>query len=175
MAKKNTRSLSWAEHVDAWRVVPRLMLLAYGALVANLYLWFKSIPTFIQERCDVATLQMLLERKIDLEQAKNIACTVADVVGGPTSAQSAFVTTIVGLSAGIFGMYTATGRKWDGGSQNNQNQFQDYQYNNQNQYDNQNYQQNNQNLYNNQSPQDYSGRPNINQDVNGKVDTGPKM
>jgi len=60
-------------------------------------------------------LKLLLDSKIDLEQAKALACSIVDVVGGPTAAQSAFVTTITGLSAGIFGLYTATGRKWDGG------------------------------------------------------------
>lgn len=108
-------SLSLAESFDAWRVIPRTIMIAYSALVLNLYLWFKSIPTFVQERCDSATLKLLLESNVELEQAKLIACSIVDVVGGPTPAQSAFVTTIIGLSAGIFGLYTATGRKWDGG------------------------------------------------------------
>jgi hypothetical protein len=108
-------SLALAESFDAWRIIPRSILVVYSALVLNLYLWFKSIPTFVQERCDSAMLRMLLESKIGLEEAKLIACSIVDVVGGPTAAQSAFVTTITGLSAGIFGLYTATGRRWDGG------------------------------------------------------------
>lgn len=89
--------------------------MAYSALVLNLYLWFKSIPTFVQEKCDAAILKTMLEAGVSLEEAKLIACTIVDVVGGPTAAQSAFVTTITGLSAGIFGLYTATGRRWDNG------------------------------------------------------------
>jgi hypothetical protein len=108
-------SLALAESFDAWRIVPRTILIMYSALVLNLYLWFKSIPTFVQERCDASMLKLLLDSKIDLEQAKTLACSIVDVVGGPTAAQSAFVTTITGLSAGIFGLYTATGRRWDGG------------------------------------------------------------
>lgn len=108
-------SLALAESFDAWRVIPRAILVVYSALVLNLYLWFKSIPTFVQERCDAAMLKMLLEQNINLEEAKLLACSIVDVVGGPTAAQSAFVTTITGLSAGIFGLYTATGRKWDAG------------------------------------------------------------
>lgn len=108
-------SLALAESFDAWRIVPRAILVVYSALVLNLYLWFKSIPTFVQERCDAAMLKMLLEQNINLEEAKLLACSIVDVVGGPTAAQSAFVTTITGLSAGIFGLYTATGRKWDAG------------------------------------------------------------
>lgn len=115
MTKFRKYSLALAESFDAWRIIPRAILIVYSALVLNLYLWFKSIPTFVQERCDAAMLKMLLESKIGLEEAKVLACSIVDVVGGPTAAQSAFVTTITGLSAGIFGLYTATGRRWDNG------------------------------------------------------------
>lgn len=108
-------SLALAESFDAWRIIPRAILIVYSALVLNLYLWFKSIPTFVQERCDAAMIKLLLDSNISLEEAKLLACSVVDVVGGPTAAQSAFVTTITGLSAGIFGLYTATGRKWEDG------------------------------------------------------------
>ena len=108
-------SLALAESFDAWRIIPRAILIVYSALVLNLYLWFRSIPTFVQERCDAAMLKLLLDQGINLDQAKLMACTIVDVVGGPTAAQSAFVTTITGLSAGIFGLYTATGRRWDNG------------------------------------------------------------
>lgn len=115
MTKFRKYSLALAESFDAWRVIPRAILVVYSALVLNLYLWFKSIPTFVQERCDAGMLKMLLESNIGLEEAKILACSIVDVVGGPTAAQSAFVTTITGLSAGIFGLYTATGRRWDTG------------------------------------------------------------
>lgn len=115
ISKFRKYSLALAESFDAWRVIPRAILVVYSALVLNLYLWFKSIPTFVQERCDAATLKFLMDNNVDIEQAKLIACSIVDVVGGPTAAQSAFVTTIIGLSAGIFGLYTATGRRWDGG------------------------------------------------------------
>ena len=106
-------SLVLAETVDAWRIIPRVMLLAYGALVMNMYMWYKSIPTFIQEKCDAAVLQLFIQGGMALQQAQSLACTVVDVVGGPTAAQSTFITTIIGLSAGIFGLYTATGKRWE--------------------------------------------------------------
>ena len=111
----NFRSISLiiAESVDAWRIIPRTILVLYSTLVFNLYLWFKSIPTYVQEQCDAATLRVLMESGMVMDDAKNIACYVVDVVGGPTAAQSAFVTTIIGLSTGIFGLYVATGRKWE--------------------------------------------------------------
>lgn len=113
ISKFRQYSLAIAESVDAWRVIPRLMLLFYGALVVNLYSWYKSIPTFMQQKCDAAVLQIFITGGMALHQAQALACTVVDVVGGPTPAQSTFVTTIVGLSTGIFGLYTATGKHWD--------------------------------------------------------------
>lgn len=107
-------SLQLAEAVDAWRVVPRLILVCYGWLVHELYLWYVKIPTYVQERCDAAVIQLFIDGGMALEKAQQLACTVIDVVGGPTAAQSAFVTTIIGLSTGIFGLYTSTGRRWDG-------------------------------------------------------------
>jgi hypothetical protein len=106
-------SLVLAETVDAWRIIPRIMLIAYGALVFNLYQWYKSIPTFMQQKCDAAVLKIFMDGGMALHQAQALACTVVDVVGGPTPAQSTFVTTIIGLSTGIFGLYTATGKHWD--------------------------------------------------------------
>jgi hypothetical protein len=106
-------SLLLAEAFDAWRVVPRLILIGYSWLVVELYLWYKNIPTYIKQSCDANTIEVLLKQGVELGKAASIACTTTDVVGGPTAAQSAFVTTIIGLSAGIFGLYTSTGRKWN--------------------------------------------------------------
>jgi hypothetical protein len=106
-------SLKLAEAVDAWRVVPRLVLICYAWLVYELYLWYTKIPTYVQERCDAAVIQIFVDSGMSIEKAQQLACTVIDVVGGPTAAQSAFVTTIIGLSTGIFGLYASTGRRWD--------------------------------------------------------------
>lgn len=102
-----------AESFDAWRVIPRLMLIAYGLLVVKLYTWYISIPTFMQQKCDAAVLKIFMDGGMALSHAQSLACTVVDVVGGPTPAQSAFVTTIIGLSTGIFGLYTSTGKRWE--------------------------------------------------------------
>lgn len=108
-------SLVAAEAFDTWRVMPRLMLFAYAILVSNLYLWYKSIPTYVQEQCDAATLQIFLNNKVPMDQAIKLACTVKDVVGGPTPAQTTLVTTIMGLTSVVFGFYTSSGRRWDNG------------------------------------------------------------
>lgn len=113
MNRLKQKLISMAEVFDAWRIVPRTIVVGYSWLVFHLYMWYKSIPTYIQEKCDPAVLQLFISQKMNLEEAKMLACTVVDVVGGPTAAQSTFVTTIIGLSAGIFGLYTSTGRKWE--------------------------------------------------------------
>jgi hypothetical protein len=106
-------SLLTAESVDSWRVFPRLMIAAYGYLVVNLYQWFVSIPTYIQYKCDPSIMQLLLSKGIALAQVKDTACYIVGSVGGPTMAQSAFVTTVIGLSTAVFGLYTSTGRRWE--------------------------------------------------------------
>lgn len=118
MEKFKLWALTLAESFDAWRVVPRTMLLSYGYLVFQLYLWYKNIPIYMQTKCDGAVLQILLDQGTKLEQAKELACNVIGTVGGPSSEQTMFVTTIIGLSTGIFALYTTTGRKWakDGSS-----------------------------------------------------------
>lgn len=114
MQRTRQNILLFAEAIDAWRVVPRLMIVSYGYLVFNLYIWYKNIPTYVQEKCDANVLMSLMSKGMTALDAKAYACSVFDVVGGPTAAQSTFVTTIIGLSTGIFGLYTATGRKWPG-------------------------------------------------------------
>jgi hypothetical protein len=103
--------LASAEVIDSLRIVPRIFLLVYGALVYNLYVWFTSITTVVQETCDAAMLKVLLDHGETLEAAQAIVCRVSDITGGPTTEQTAFVTAIVGLSAAVFGFYTNSGKK----------------------------------------------------------------
>jgi hypothetical protein len=111
-------SLTMAETFDAWRIIPRLMLIAYSALVLNMYVWYKSIPTYVQEKCDSAVVQIFIQNHSSIEDAQKAACSVQAVVGGPTPSQTALVTTIIGLSSLIFGFYTSSGRRWENGMPN---------------------------------------------------------
>lgn len=112
MRKFKTWALNVAESFDAWRIVPRAMLVSYGYLVWSMYVWYKSIPIYPQIKCDSAVLEVVLARGAQLAKAAEIACGYVGTVGGPTSEQTMFVTTITGLAAGIFALYTTTGRKW---------------------------------------------------------------
>lgn len=104
--------LALAESFDAWRIIPRLMLFCYGYLVWSLFVWYKSIPQYVQTKCDGAILQILLEQGQTMAMARELACNIIGSTGGPTAEQTMFVTTIIGLSTGIFALYTTTGRQW---------------------------------------------------------------
>lgn len=112
MRKFKTWVLNVAEAFDAWRIVPRAMLVSYGYLVWSMYVWYRSIPLHPQIKCDSAVLEVVLSHGVKLAQAAEIACGYVGTVGGPTSEQTMFITTITGLSTGIFALYTTTGRKW---------------------------------------------------------------
>jgi hypothetical protein len=104
--------LTLAESFDAWRVVPRFILICYGYLVWSLYSWYKSIAVYTQTQCDGVVLKVLLDEGVAFETARQMACNIVGTIGGPTGEQTMFVTTIIGLAAAIFGLYTGTGRRW---------------------------------------------------------------
>lgn len=104
--------LASGEILDAWRVIPRVVLLGYGILVYHLTTWFLAVPLKDKVECDSELLTTLIDKGVDLEQAQSIACSMVEIVGGPTMSHTAFVTTICGLATGIFGLYVGTGRKW---------------------------------------------------------------
>lgn len=106
-------SLVFAETIDTWRIIPRLMLLAYGIMIVHVFLWYKSIPTVSLFKCDPISLKIFIDAGVAVDQAKAIACSIVDTIGGPTTSQTAFVSAVYGLAPVIFGLYTATGPKWN--------------------------------------------------------------
>lgn len=110
--------LHGAEIIDAWRIVPRTILIAYMYLMMKTYIWYVSLITYVEKQCDAGLMKFFTDNGMTIDDAMNISCRIVDVVGGPTTAQTAFVATIFGLSGPIFGFYTSTGRKW-GRNKNN--------------------------------------------------------
>jgi len=104
--------MSFAESVDVLRLIPRLVLIGYSALLTYMVFWYMGIGTVVKTECNAALIQILLDKDLDLGKAQELACTIADMVGGPTIAQTALVTAVVGLAAPIFGFYATTGKKW---------------------------------------------------------------
>ena len=102
-----------SEAFNMWRVVPRIIILAYSYLVWSMYAWYKSIPTFVQIKCDSALFEILLAKGQKMDTIKELACSIIGTAGGPTAEQTAFVTIIIGLSSAIFALYTGSGKKYD--------------------------------------------------------------
>lgn len=118
-AGKPSRAKRWvlsiAETIDALRIIPRMVLIGYSALLTYMVFWYMGIETVIKTECNAALIQILLDKNLDLEKAQVLACTIADMVGGPTIAQTALVSAVVGLAAPIFGFYATTSKKWSNG------------------------------------------------------------
>lgn len=112
-----TWSLALAETFDAWRVVPRAILVAYGWMVWEVTRWYMSIPSANQTSCQADVLQALIQSGTTLEQARSTACSIIQTVGGPTSEQTMFVSITAGLSSVVIGLYLNSGKssKWQGG------------------------------------------------------------
>ena len=105
--------MEYAELADAWRIVPRALVAAYGMMVLSLISWYRGMETVEKLECDNLILNSLIETSMDAERAMELACTVVGVAGGPTTEQTAFATAIIGLSTAIFGFYVGSGRKWE--------------------------------------------------------------
>ena len=89
--------LTSAELFDAWRVVPRILVGAYGWMCWEIVAWYMKLKPAIIEGCDVSVLGDLC------------------LYDAPTTQHAALVTVIVGASAAVFGLYTNTGRSWTTG------------------------------------------------------------
>jgi len=87
--------LATAEVIDAFRIIPRLLLIAYMYLIYKVVLWFFDLAPYVIEGCTA-------------EIAKEC------VAQFPTNAQAALITAVIGIGGAIFGLYSSSGRKWDG-------------------------------------------------------------
>ena len=87
-----------AEAVDAWRIVPRVLVLAYGYLTWKTWVWYTSIePVVTKTNCKLL--------------GSEIVCDITGVVG-PSTQQAALVTAIVSMAAVVIGLYTSSGKDW---------------------------------------------------------------
>lgn len=88
--------LTGSELFDAWRVVPRILVCAYGFMCWEIVVWYTNLTAYVVAGCDIAVLGELC------------------IQAAPTTQHAALVSTVVGASAGVFGLYCNTGRTWDG-------------------------------------------------------------
>jgi len=102
-----------SELIDAMRVVPRLVLAGYMYVVYTIIKWYIEFEIVITHECDSNTLKVLLDSGILVDAAKDIACSPSAILGRPDG-YTVLVTVMVGASAAVFGMYTNSGRSWNG-------------------------------------------------------------
>lgn len=91
------RHLAFAEFIDAWRIIPRVLVAAYCWLLITVTVWYMDMKPYMLEGCDVSILG-----KDCLVQA-------------PATQHAALITAVVGVAAAIFGLYSNSGRKWSEG------------------------------------------------------------
>jgi len=87
--------LSIAEGLDAWRVVPRVLVALYCYMLYKIIEWYMTLEPHIIDNC--------------------VSQAVTDCIAqAPTTQHAALVTAVVGISAAVFGLYTTSGKKWNG-------------------------------------------------------------
>ncbi len=93
--RKRQIHLSLAEMVDSWRIFPRILLGGYIYLLYKTISWYMALEPYILKGC----------------KSDNITDCI---IQAPTTQHAALVTAVVGIAAAIFGLYTTSGRKWNG-------------------------------------------------------------
>ena len=85
-----------AEWIDAWRMVPRILTAGFGVLLFQVAHWYMSLKTTMVEGCNVELLKA--------------ACIDA----APNTQHAVILTVLVGAATAIFGLYTNSGKNWNG-------------------------------------------------------------
>lgn len=111
--------LKAAEIIDAYRLFPRITLIAFILSVGITMQWYFDFPNQYIIECNADLFTNLIDRNIPLKDAESIACKAVGVIDRPTG-YTALTSVLIGASAGVFGFYANTGRVW-GVDQNTSN------------------------------------------------------
>ena len=84
-----------AEMLDAFRIFPRLLVAGYTVLLYVVVRWYMDLETFMLPGCESEVVTQC-------------------IVESPTNQHAVLVTAVIGISAAIFGLYTTSGKKWNG-------------------------------------------------------------
>ena len=90
------RYMAVAEWVDAWRIVPRIIVGGYAYMLWTVVTWYMALEPQLIENCATEILKELC------------------VAQAPSTQHAALVTAVIGISAAVFGLYSNSGRKWTG-------------------------------------------------------------
>ncbi len=96
MDKDRLNKAKWAEFVDNWRIVPRLLVAGYACLTWKVVVWYMHIPATLE------TCKIVDNKKI---------CGIIEKAG-PTTQHAALVTAVIGAAAIVFAFYTNSGKDW---------------------------------------------------------------
>ena len=88
--------LAVAEWVDAWRLIPRMLVGGYAFMMYKVVSWYMNLKPELIENCNVELLKEVC------------------VVMAPSTQHAALVTAVVGIGAAVFGLYASSGKKWNG-------------------------------------------------------------
>lgn len=88
--------MSFAEWVDAWRLIPRTVVVCYGIMMWQIIDWYMNLKPYVIEGCNVDALKELC------------------IVNAPTTEHMALVTAVLAVAAAVFGLYTNSGKTWNG-------------------------------------------------------------
>lgn len=89
--------LAIAEWVDAWRIIPRGVVILFGYGVYHVTKWYMELTPYILEGCVEAG-------------GKVPEC----IVQAPTTQHTALLSALFALAAAVFAFYSGAGRKWNG-------------------------------------------------------------
>jgi len=98
--------LAVAEFVDAWRIIPRAVVVVFSYGVYGVTTWYMNLKPYILEGCVKAAESVPTE------------C----IVQAPTTQHTALLTAMFALAAAVFAFYSNNGRKWNGFSHWNTNE-----------------------------------------------------
>lgn len=89
--------LAIAEWIDAWRIIPRAVVILFGYGAYEVTRWYMNLQPYLLEGC--------------VEQGGKIAeC----LISAPTTQHTALLSALFALAAAVFAFYTNAGRKWNG-------------------------------------------------------------
>jgi len=96
------RHLAMAEAIDAWRIIPRSLVALYAYMLYKVVYWYMTLESHMPKE--------LLGKISELspEQINSL------MIQAPITQHTALVTAMVGISAAIFGLYSNSGKKWNG-------------------------------------------------------------
>lgn len=94
--------------IDKFRIFPRIVLIGYMVSLALALQWYFNFEIKYETRCDAKTMEVLIDKGVDLPKATEIACPVVNVIGQPNG-YTALMSVLTGSAAAIFSFYVNTG------------------------------------------------------------------